>query len=179
MSLKEKKINAEKLRKQTIEVDYLAPFLAEQGLSDGKSLQPQVTADLKERCLADLKQRLIDKANLIQKRFEAVCFFKFLFANAQFNVFISSFCKIGKQWNAKETTMVSDKSTQYEQRRWTRIFRVLCRGHVQNSYSWTAFESVKYNYCFFLIEKLNFSLLMFNIVTRKWLLLNTKKWSRN
>ena len=73
--MKEKKINAEKLRKQTVEVDYLAPFLAEQGLSDGKSLQPQVTTDLKERCLADLKQRLIDKANLIQKRFEAVCFF--------------------------------------------------------------------------------------------------------
>lgn len=67
----EKKMNEEKLRKQTLEVDYLAPFLAEYGVPiDSKSLSGQLGVDLKERCLADLKQRLIDKANLIQKRFE-------------------------------------------------------------------------------------------------------------
>ena len=62
----------EKLRKQTLEVDYLAPFLAEFGLVDSKSISQQISIELKERCLADLKQHLIDKANLIQKRFEGV-----------------------------------------------------------------------------------------------------------
>lgn len=71
----EKKINEEKLRKQTLEVDYLAPFLAEFGVAtEAKSLTGQLGVDIKERCLADLKQRLIDKANLIQKRFEIVCY---------------------------------------------------------------------------------------------------------
>lgn len=74
----EKKINEEKLRKQTLEVDYLAPFLAEFGVAtETKSLSGQLGVDIKERCLADLKQRLIDKANLIQKRFEIVCYFLF------------------------------------------------------------------------------------------------------
>lgn len=72
----EKKINEEKLRKQTLEVDYLAPFLAEFGVAtETKSLPGQLGVDIKERCLADLKQRLIDKANLIQKRFEIVCYY--------------------------------------------------------------------------------------------------------
>ncbi len=66
----EKKIAEEKLRKQTFEADYLAPFLAEKGVFDVNDITASVAVDLKERCLADLKQRLIDKANLIQKRFE-------------------------------------------------------------------------------------------------------------
>ncbi len=70
----DKKTIEEKLRKQTLEVDYLAPFLAEYGLVDSKSISPQISIELKERCLADLKQHLIDKANLIQKRFESVIF---------------------------------------------------------------------------------------------------------
>lgn len=75
----DKKSIEEKLRKQTLEVDYLAPFLAEYGLVDSKSIPPQISIELKERCLADLKQHLIDKANLIQKRFEAVIsFFYFI-----------------------------------------------------------------------------------------------------
>lgn len=68
----ERKAIEEKLRKQTLEVDYLAPFLAEFGISDNKPITPQTAMELIERCLADLKQHLIDKANLIQKRFEAV-----------------------------------------------------------------------------------------------------------
>ncbi len=67
----DRKAGEEKLRKQTLEVDYLAPFLAEAGAESGRFQGPQA-AELRERCLADLKQRLIDKANLIQKRFEIV-----------------------------------------------------------------------------------------------------------
>ena len=71
-NLKERKIAEEKLRKQTLEVDYLAPFLAEYGLTDAKTISTQIAIELKEKCLTDLKQRLIDKANLIQNRYEAV-----------------------------------------------------------------------------------------------------------
>ena len=60
----------EKLRKQEMELDYLAPFLAQIGIPD--KLTRQQAYRLKEDCLADLKQRLIDKANLIQARFEKV-----------------------------------------------------------------------------------------------------------
>ena len=53
-----------------MELDYLAPFLAQIGIRD--KLTRQQAYRLKEDCLADLKQRLIDKANLIQVRFEKV-----------------------------------------------------------------------------------------------------------
>ena len=71
-SKKEKKIAEEKLRKQTLDVDYLAPFLALKGITEKQPIRPQDAIELKERCLADLKNRLIDNANLIQKRFETV-----------------------------------------------------------------------------------------------------------
>ncbi|XP_066281763.1 dynein regulatory complex subunit 7-like [Branchiostoma lanceolatum] len=58
----------EKLRRQEQELDYLAPFLAQMG--DPDKIARQQAFKLKEDCLADLKQRLIDKANLIQSRFE-------------------------------------------------------------------------------------------------------------
>ncbi len=119
----DKKTIEEKLRKQTLEVDYLAPFLAEFGLADSKSIPPHISIELKERCLADLKQHLIDKANLIQKRFEAVII---IFAMEKIYFNIHYVFVIGKQRNAKKTTMVSIKSDKYEQRRRTRIFRVLC-----------------------------------------------------
>ena len=60
----------EKMRKQEMELDYLAPFLAQIG--NPEKLTRQQAYKLKEDCLADLKQRLIDKANLIQARFEKV-----------------------------------------------------------------------------------------------------------
>lgn len=44
--------------------------MAEKGISDPKEITQSIAIELKERCLADLKQRLIDKANLIQKRYE-------------------------------------------------------------------------------------------------------------
>ncbi|ESO96481.1 hypothetical protein LOTGIDRAFT_115813, partial [Lottia gigantea] len=58
----------EKMRKQEMEIDYLAPFLAQIG--DPEHVQRPQAFKLKEDCLNDLKQRLIDKANLIQARFE-------------------------------------------------------------------------------------------------------------
>lgn len=51
-------------------MDYLAPFLAQIGYPE--RLTSAQAYKLKEDCLADLKQRLIDKANLIQLRFENV-----------------------------------------------------------------------------------------------------------
>ena len=41
-----------------------------QGINDKQPIRQQDSIELKERCLADLKNRLIDNANLIQKRFE-------------------------------------------------------------------------------------------------------------
>ena len=40
---------------------------------DKSQIRTQEAVELKEKCRNDFKQRLIDKANLIQKRFEAVC----------------------------------------------------------------------------------------------------------
>ena len=60
------------MRKQTPKVDYLAPFLAIRGITDARDITTEDAIYLRQMCLADLKQRLIDKANLIQKRFEAV-----------------------------------------------------------------------------------------------------------
>ena len=60
----------EKMRRQEMEMDYLAPFLAQIGSPD--KITKAQAFKLKEDCLADLKQRLIDKANLIQLRFEKV-----------------------------------------------------------------------------------------------------------
>ena len=60
----------EKLRRQEMEMDYLAPFLAQIGSPE--KINKSQAFKLKEDCLADLKQRLIDKANLIQLRFEKV-----------------------------------------------------------------------------------------------------------
>ncbi|XP_037396692.1 dynein regulatory complex subunit 7 isoform X4 [Pygocentrus nattereri] len=58
----------ELLRKEEKELDVLAPFLAR--LGDPESLTQQEALQLRTDCLAELKQRLIDRANLIQARFE-------------------------------------------------------------------------------------------------------------
>lgn len=59
------------MRKQEMDIDYLAPFLAQMG--NPEKITRQQAYQLKEDCLGDLKKRLIDKANLIQARFEKVC----------------------------------------------------------------------------------------------------------
>ncbi|XP_032882561.1 dynein regulatory complex subunit 7 isoform X3 [Amblyraja radiata] len=58
----------QRLRRAEEEVDYLAPFLAR--LGQPKKITKKVAMTLRSDCLADMKQRLIDKANLIQSRFE-------------------------------------------------------------------------------------------------------------
>lgn len=58
------------MKKHELELDYLAPFLAQIG--DPPHISKQEAYKLKEECLQDLKHRLIDKANLIQARFEKV-----------------------------------------------------------------------------------------------------------
>ena len=69
--LTQERIQAEeKKRREDMELDYLAPFLAK--LDNPDRLTQKDAYMLKEDCLADLKQRLIDKANLIQARFEKV-----------------------------------------------------------------------------------------------------------
>ena len=60
----------DELRKREMELDYLAPFLARIGTPE--KLTRNDASKVREECLGDLKQRLIDKANLIQARFEKV-----------------------------------------------------------------------------------------------------------
>jgi len=56
------------------EMDYLEPLLVQLNVDDIKNvkLTRQMALKLREDCLADLKQKLVDKANLIQARFEKV-----------------------------------------------------------------------------------------------------------
>eukprot|EP00795_Rhopilema_esculentum_P003398 gene3398-1756_t len=64
----ERKQREEEMRKRDMELDYLAPFLSRIG--DPKTLSKPDAVKIREECLQDLKQRLIEKANLIQARFE-------------------------------------------------------------------------------------------------------------
>ncbi|XP_062403283.1 dynein regulatory complex subunit 7 [Sardina pilchardus] len=57
-----------RLRQEEKELDFLAPFLAQ--LGDPSQLTRRMALQLRSDSLADLKQRLIDKANHIQARFE-------------------------------------------------------------------------------------------------------------
>ncbi|RDD44284.1 Dynein regulatory complex subunit 7 [Trichoplax sp. H2] len=58
----------EELHRDERELDYLAPFLAQ--IENAENITRSNAYELKEKCLQDLKQRLIDQANLIQSRFE-------------------------------------------------------------------------------------------------------------
>lgn len=60
----------EKLQKQEKVLDYLAPFLIQ--MDNPVKLTRHQAYKLREDCLNNLKQRLIDKANLIQSRYEEV-----------------------------------------------------------------------------------------------------------
>ncbi|XP_044116344.1 dynein regulatory complex subunit 7 isoform X1 [Neovison vison] len=64
----ERVMHEEHLRQVEAQLDYLAPFLAQ--LPPGEKLTRWQAARVKDECLSDFKQRLIDKANLIQARFE-------------------------------------------------------------------------------------------------------------
>lgn len=63
-------MHEEHLRQVEAQLDYLAPFLAQ--LPPGEKLTRWQAMRVKDECLSDFKQRLIDKANLIQARFEKV-----------------------------------------------------------------------------------------------------------
>lgn len=67
----QRKAEEDAKKKHETEMDYLAPFLAQIGAPN--QLSRAEAYKLKEECLQDLKQRLIDRANLIQARFEKVC----------------------------------------------------------------------------------------------------------
>ncbi|XP_004690301.1 PREDICTED: dynein regulatory complex subunit 7 [Condylura cristata] len=64
----ERVMHEEHLRQVEAQLDYLAPFLAQ--LPPTEKLTRWQAIRLKDECLSDFKQRLIDKANLIQARFE-------------------------------------------------------------------------------------------------------------
>jgi len=55
-------------------LDYLEPFLRQLDIVDIKNakLTREQALKLRDDCLADLKQRLVDKANLMQARFDKV-----------------------------------------------------------------------------------------------------------
>ncbi|XP_048393714.2 dynein regulatory complex subunit 7 [Stegostoma tigrinum] len=58
----------QRMRRAEEELDYLAPFLAR--LGQPKRITKKVAMTLRNDCLTDMKQRLINKANIIQSRFE-------------------------------------------------------------------------------------------------------------
>ncbi|XP_063801875.1 dynein regulatory complex subunit 7 isoform X2 [Pseudophryne corroboree] len=64
----ERSLQEEQKRRAVLELDYLAPFLAQVG--EPEKLSRLQAHQVKEDCLSDLKQRIIQKANLIQARFE-------------------------------------------------------------------------------------------------------------
>ncbi|XP_056381320.1 dynein regulatory complex subunit 7 isoform X2 [Hyla sarda] len=61
-------LQEERQRRAALELDYLAPYLAL--LGDPEKLTRLQAQQVKEDCLQDLKNRLIQQANLIQARFE-------------------------------------------------------------------------------------------------------------
>jgi len=56
------------------EIDYLQPFLEQLNIGDtkGAKLTRDQALKLRDDCLSDFKQRLVDRANLIQARFDKV-----------------------------------------------------------------------------------------------------------
>ena len=92
------------MRKRDMALDYLAPFLARIGSVD--KLTRNDAIKVKEECLNDLKQRLIDKANLIQARFEKVNRYSqvqntlrwLIFARSNFRVFSEFWAKSSRKF---------------------------------------------------------------------------------
>nr|XP_060644219.1 dynein regulatory complex subunit 7 [Anolis sagrei ordinatus] len=66
----ERQLQEERQRQVEQELDYLAPFLIQAG--GVEKMTKWLALRLKEDCLSDFKHRLVDKANLIQARFEKV-----------------------------------------------------------------------------------------------------------
>lgn len=66
--MKEKQELEERLKREAMEVDYLAPFLVQ--INDPEQLTKLEASSVQKACLEDLRHRLLEKANLIQRRFE-------------------------------------------------------------------------------------------------------------
>ena len=62
--------NEERLRQEEKELDFLVPLLNRLGNLEVESRQ--LAVQLRNDCLAALKQQIIDKTNFIQARFERV-----------------------------------------------------------------------------------------------------------
>ena len=62
----------ERLARQEVDADYMAPFLAVLGDPDVDELTGDQAHRLRELCLLDCKQQLVDTAELIHARFEKV-----------------------------------------------------------------------------------------------------------
>lgn len=69
-SFQERLLQEERQRQVEQDLDYLAPFLIQMG--GVEKMTKWLALRLKEECLNDFKHRLVDKANLIQARFEKV-----------------------------------------------------------------------------------------------------------
>ena len=74
MLVQEKEQQELMAQREEKEMDYLEPFLEQLNVEDIKNvkLTRQQAMKLRDDCLTDLKQRLVDKANLIQARFDRV-----------------------------------------------------------------------------------------------------------
>jgi len=70
--VQEKRAEEERLARQEVDADYMAPFVALMGDLDVDHLTMEQAHKLREMCLLDFKQQLLYKAELIHARFEKV-----------------------------------------------------------------------------------------------------------
>jgi len=70
--VQEKLAEEERLARQEVDADYMAPFLAMLGDPDVDQLSHEQAYKLRELCLIDYKQQLVDRAELMHARFEKV-----------------------------------------------------------------------------------------------------------
>ena len=90
-------------------MDYLAPFLAR--LGDPPTLTKEQAQRVHDDCLQDLKSRLVDVANLIQKRYEQVIMHVHMKACMRVN----DLCNSGNNRVAKEADRIPTTPIQCQQ----------------------------------------------------------------
>lgn len=90
------------MRKQDMEIDYLAPFIAR--IVQGDKITREEAYMLKTEALKDLKERLINKANLIQARYEKVRNLLQLTCQMMFH---QSWCILSASCTTHESSMCS------------------------------------------------------------------------
>ena len=115
-----------------MQLDYLAPFLAQIG--DPEKLSAVQAAEVRESCLRDLKQRLIDMANVIQSRFEKVSVPAYVFLLIR-SYSSAVFIPTGNAGTAEATGVVPTEPNNTEQGTRRRLFDFLQQGDVSNTHS--------------------------------------------